>query len=282
MNGHFDPLEPSDPLEQAIRQRLVRDASDVPDAAALRERVRVALEAENTVRQIPTSPFWSRSKRTAALVALAAFTVLAGVVLAGQTQRNLVVVTDAPTTDSDETIINEGAPQRIEPSAVRDAVASATDAVASGMDMEATGAWSIHSEVDHVLTLEFVPNEVEPEDSPQFLRIVTPPVETTAEEVVASITRSLFDTVATGDTDGRIGGISSRSLRLETVEGTTSLGFRIAEGAYLETGGVNRVFVTHITGSPSETVVFWVEASPDHIDSLEAAASRFIDFLIEG
>ena len=107
--------DPLDPLEQAVRQRLVRDASDVPDVAALRERVRVALEAENTVRQIPTSPFWSGSKRTAALVALAAFTVLVGVVLAGQTQRNLVVVTDAPTTDSDETIINEGAPQRSNP-----------------------------------------------------------------------------------------------------------------------------------------------------------------------
>lgn len=277
MNGHLDRVEPEEPVEQAIRQRLVRAASDVPDVAAMRERVRVALEAENTVRQIPTSPFWSRSKRTAAaLVGLAAFIVFVGVVLAGQTQRNLVVVTDAPTTDSDEAITNEVAPQRLELSAVREAVASV-----AGTE-EATGTWSIHSEVDHVLTLEFVPDEVEPGDSPQFLRIVTPPVETTAEEVATSITRSLFDTVATGDTVGQIGGLSSRSLRLETVEGTTSLGFRIAEGTYLETGGVNRVFVAHITGSPSETVVLWVEASPDHIDSLEAAASRLIELSIEG
>ena len=136
----------------------------------------------------------------------------------------------------------------------------------------------VHSESEEVLSLEFADaDKVRDFSGPtRILNIVAPPAGITPEQVVASIEFSLFDTEIVSDHDGAIGGMDSRLLRLQTLEGTSHLGFEVSSGIYLEANGTDRSFAVHISETEDGLLVFWIEAPRGEIDNFEQAADNLI------
>lgn len=263
-------------VEEAIRERLVHSSVDVHEVDALRSRVLAALEKGDAVLPTQTPSFWARKKRTAGLALGVAAAIAAAVVfLPEQPNQTVVLSADEPSsTATAEAAVDSGAP--------RLGLSDISDSLALSPPQEGLGNWVLRTEDEQILTMEFVPDGAQPGDSRQYLRIVAPPPATTAVDVVDSLTSSLFDTIVVRDAASRIGDLESRALRLETVGGTTHLGFRVAADTYLETEGTDRVFIVHVTTARPETLVLWIEAGTGHIDEFEKIASRLIATLDGG
>lgn len=260
--------------EEAVRDRFVRASVDVPDIDTMRERVLDALEKDSAFLPERAPSFWSRNKRPASLLLAATAAVAALIVLLPrQPSQTTVVSADNPPSATAGT--GDGAANRISFSDVE-------NALARGLPSDARGTWIERTEDERVLTFEFVPDDAEPGDPSRYLRIIAPPAAPTADGILDSLTPSLFDATVVADAASRIGGLDSRAVRIETVRGTTRLGFKLAPGVYLETGGIDRVFVVHIMAAPSETLIFWVDADAQHIDEFETVASRLIETLRGG
>ncbi len=265
--------EQSTELEAAIRERLVRSSADVPEIDEIRRRVLSALETDLAVHQPPLSSIWAQGRRTAGvLVGLAAGVAVVGLLLSQKTPSTLVAA-DGPWIERTGTPTVDVAPPRIDIGGIGDAALT--------LPTEEAGAWVVRTQDDHVVTLEFVADVTDAARARQYVRILTLPPATTDDDVVNSITSSLFDTVVIDDTIGQTGGLETRVLTLETVGGTTRLGFKISEDAYLETEGIDRVFVIHVIGFASTTAVVWIEAGTEQIEEFEGIASRLVEAVVE-
>ena len=255
-------------LEVDLRQRLHDQDADVTAPDAMRMRVLTALEDDSSSPRRVTHLHRRRDTRPFLLLAgVAAAVAVALVVFAsiGGRTETVEVITADPTI-----------PDSMEP-AVRLDSASVDEARNESSLEEAGGDWTLISDTEGALSIGF--GSVADDDPSRILRIVTPPAGTTPEDVVVSISSTLFDTALVDASSGNIGGLESRAVRLETQAGTTRLGFRIAADTYIETAGTDRVFVVHITTGQPQTVVFWIEASATEIDDFEATAARLVEAL---
>ena len=256
-------------MEDSVRDAFVMKSADVPNRDELRRHILSTLEGEPVIRRWANSDDrltgkhpWLLALGVAASLLL--FTVLAQGIAAPSDNLNTIQPSGLDIPSSREALLG-----RYDTDEFRQELTLAPPAGPEGF-------WRVLSENESTVSLSYS-NKIRTESSQdRLMYIVSPPPGTPSNEIVDTIESTLFDTEILGDSAGELGGRDSRRLHLQTSEGTTHLSFQVTPEVYIETDGSDRSFVVHITDSGRDTLVFWIEASPDEIGDFEDAADKLV------